>query len=111
VVEIAVTAINNNIPRSFERTPSELVEEAVNLERNAEEKNKTQTDRDTEYAMRMDKYIKEMTNGAKGCKVRDRAIVIGDMVLLAKRATGRLSNRTLQPLFIGSYKILAKWGS
>jgi hypothetical protein len=41
-----------------------LVKEAVNLERNAEEENRTQTDGDTEYAERMDKYIDEMTNRA-----------------------------------------------
>jgi hypothetical protein len=95
-VGIAVTAINNSITQSFEKTPSELVKEAVNLERNAEEENRTQTDGDTEYAERMDKYIDEMTNGAKESKAKDRAIVIGDMVLLAKKATGRFAKGTLQ---------------
>jgi Integrase core domain len=100
-VEIAVTAINNSITWSLERTLSELVKEAVNLERNAEEENRTQTDRNREYAERMDRYIDEMTNGAKGCKAKDRAIVIGDRVLLAKKATGRLAKGTLQPLVVG----------
>jgi hypothetical protein len=53
-VEIAVTAINNSITRSFEKTPSELVKEAENLERNAEEENRTPPEGDTEYAERMD---------------------------------------------------------
>jgi hypothetical protein len=109
-VKIVVTAINNNITRSFKRTPSELVKKAVNLERNTEEENRTQTDWDTEYAERMEKYIDEMTNGAKGCRARDQAIVIGDMVHLAKKATGRLTKGTLQPLFIRPYKKLEQVG-
>jgi hypothetical protein len=86
-VESAVTSIHNSITRSFEKTPSKLVKKAVNLEPNAEDENKTQTEGDTEYAERMDKYIDEMTNRAKECKAGDRAVVIGDVVLLAKKAT------------------------
>jgi hypothetical protein len=71
------------------------------LERNAEEKNRKQNDGDTEYAERMDKYIDEMTYRARGCKAMDQAIVISDMVLLAKKETSRLTKGTLKPFYIG----------